>query len=84
MVSLTGGRSLISNRSKKYNRINHLGVTMKHNVNGFSVVWNKSYDRHTNEGILVATRSRADGTREVIRSCVDDSINTFVTMLKRK
>ena len=57
---------------------------MKHNVNGFTVVWNKGYDRHTNEGILVATRSGADGTREVIRSCVDDSINTFVTMLKRK
>ena len=57
---------------------------MKHNVNGFSVVWNKSYDRHTNEGILVATRSRADGTQEMYKSCVDDSINAFVNMLKTK
>ena len=57
---------------------------MKHNVNGFSVVWNKGYDRHADEGILVATRSRADGTKEVIRSCPDDSINAFVQMLKSK
>ena len=57
---------------------------MKHNVNGFSVVWNKSYDRHTNEGILVATRSRTDGTQEMYKSCVDDSINAFVNMLKTK
>lgn len=57
---------------------------MKRNVNGFRIVWNKGYDRHCNEGILVATRSRADGTQEVIRSCIDDSIDTFVTMLKFK
>ncbi len=57
---------------------------MKHNVNGFSVVWNKSYDRHTDEGILVATRPRGDGTQEVYKSCVEDNISTFMSMLKSK
>lgn len=57
---------------------------MKHKVNGFNVVWNKSYDRNTNEGIMVATRTRQDGTEEILKSCFDDSINTFVSMLKTR
>lgn len=57
---------------------------MKRSVNGFRVIWNKGYDRHTDEGILVATRPRTDGTKEVIRSCADDSITTFINMLKGK
>ena len=57
---------------------------MKHSVNGYKVVWDKGFDRHTNEGVLVATRSRADGTHEVIKSCADDNINTFVSMLKAR
>lgn len=57
---------------------------MKHNVNGFKLVWNKSYDKHTNEGIMVATRRRGDGTEEILKSCFDDSISTFVSMLKTR
>ena len=57
---------------------------MKRNVNGFRVVWNKSCDRHAGEGIYVATRSRADGTKEVLKSCTDDSVYRFMNMLKHK
>lgn len=57
---------------------------MNRNVNGYQVVFNKSLDRHTDEGIMVATRKRRDGTVEVIKSCVDDSISTFVSMIKSK
>jgi len=57
---------------------------MKHNINGFNIIWNKSYDRHTNEGIMVATRRRHDGTEEILKSCFDDSISSFVSMLKSK
>ena len=57
---------------------------MKHSINGYKVMFNKSYDRHCSEGIMVATRTRADGIEEVIKSCVDDSISTFVSMLKSK
>ena len=57
---------------------------MNHSVNGFKLVWNKSRDKHADEGIMVATRTRGDGTREVLRSCVDDRIDTFVAMLKYK
>ena len=57
---------------------------MKPSINGYKVVFNKSYDKHTNEGIMIATRTRADGVEEVIKSCVDDSVCTFVNMLKSK
>ena len=57
---------------------------MNRNINGYQVTFNKSFDRHTCEGIVVATRPRADGTLEVLKSCVDDNINSFVAMLKGK
>jgi hypothetical protein len=57
---------------------------MKHSINGYKVMFNKSYDRHTNEGIMIATRTRADGTEEMLKTCVDDSISTFVSMLESK
>ena len=57
---------------------------MNRNINGYQVVWNKGYDRRSDEGIITATRARTDGSLEIIKSCVDDSITTFVTMLKSK
>jgi len=57
---------------------------MKRNINGFEVVWNKGYDRHTDEGIIIASRMRLDGTSEVYKSAAADNIMSFVNMLKSK
>jgi hypothetical protein len=53
-------------------------------VNGFKVVFNKSFDRHTEEGILIATRTRPNGTQEKYQTSSEDSIQMFANMLKSK